>query len=962
MRRRALSIRVLFGTLLTLVMALAGALFSVTILQRDTAADRTAAEHARVTSFGLSDQMRQSSNDLTRMVRLYVTTGDARYRRFYEEILAIRRGRAPRPVGYDSSFWDRVLADGGDRVTHGPPVSLPGLMRRARFAPGEFTALNASLRASDGLAQLERRVMDTVAARIVRGTGAGYLEAVAPQYRRLVDASYHVQKRRIMAAIERFTALVDARTTRRSEQLQTRTDHLLVAQSAILILLGLVVLVLLTLAVRMIARPLQRLTAVTRRITGGDWSGRAPADGVLELRRLAGDFNAMADAVQRDLAARRAAEEEARDAGRRLRTIADRVPGAVFQFHVDADDALSVRFASRDASVHGVAANQGVDFPAVARAVLADDRGAWLDSMVAAARSGDTWHHEYRIYTPTGEVAWMQAQAEARAWPNGSGDLYGYVADVTERKALEADLRQARADAEAADRAKSRFLAMMSHELRTPLVAVTGTLEILALRRLDDEQRDLVDVATRSARSLLAVIGDVLDFSKIEAGHLDLVVAPVALGALVDDLAAQYRQAAAGKGLSITTVRDPRLAAGHEADPVRLRQVLGNLVANAVKFTDVGGVTLRTEVVEGGSDARSQRVAICVTDTGVGITAADQAELFSPFTQAASGTTRRTDGTGLGLVISRQIVDAMGGEVSLSSAAGTGTTVRVELPLATTTPPGADDDQPVPQLARAVAGREEAARDGSLLLLVEDHPVNREIIQRQLRAMGFACDVAGDADAALALCGQTRYGLVLSDINLPGTDGYGLARALRDLEAGRGQGRTPLVALTASALRGERDRCRAAGMDDLVVKPATLATLAQTLQRWLPHLAWSRPAAGPGAGAPQGGLAVDSEVLDELTGGDPALREQITLRYLESLTTDLAALHTALDHGDVAGVRRHAHQIAGASRMVGAHEVAADAAGIELLAGDPDPDPHAVQTLAAELAEHASLTPMKGRN
>src|SRR5436190_7954621 len=169
MASRPPSIRVLFGTLLALVMLLAAGLFSVTILQRDTATQRTAAEHQRVTSFRLSDQMRQSSNDLTRMVRLYVETGERRYRRYYDEILAIRRGEAPRPSNYDSSFWDRVLADGEALIETGPPISLTELMRRAHFSRAEFTALDASLRASDHLARLEERVMDEVAPRIARG-------------------------------------------------------------------------------------------------------------------------------------------------------------------------------------------------------------------------------------------------------------------------------------------------------------------------------------------------------------------------------------------------------------------------------------------------------------------------------------------------------------------------------------------------------------------------------------------------------------------------------------------------------------------------------------------------------------------------------------------------------------------------------------------------------------------------
>jgi signal transduction histidine kinase/CheY-like chemotaxis protein/HPt (histidine-containing phosphotransfer) domain-containing protein len=949
------TIRVLFGTLLTLVMLLAAGLFSVTILQRDTAARRTDAEHQRVTSFRLSDQMRQSSNDLTRMVRLYVTTGEPRYRRYYDEILAIRRGQAPRPPDYDSSYWDRVLGAGRGEGRSGPPTSLTELMRRARFSRAEFAALNASLRASDRLAGLEERVMDAVAPRIARGVDRAYLGDVAPQYRRLVDDAYHREKRRIMNAIEHFTRLVDDRTSSRSAALGSRTQALLVSQTGILVLLALALLVTLTLAARTIAAPLARLTAVTRRIAGGDWSQRAPAAGVAELRGLAGDFNDMADAVERDLAGRRRAELQAREASERLRTIADRVPGAVFQFHVDVDGALSVRFASRDNSVHGVTGDEDVDFPSVARAVVADDRGAWLDSMVAAARAGGPWQHEYRIRTGPSEVAWMQAQAVGQPAGDGSGELYGYVADVSERKALEVALRAAREAAESADRAKSSFLAMMSHELRTPLVAVTGTLEVLALGALDGEQRALVDVATRSARSLLGVIGDVLDLSKIEAGHLDLVAVATEVGALVQDVVLQHRLATPGDAVVVRASIDERLATRHDVDPVRLRQVLGNLVGNAVKFTREGSIDVRLEVCR--EDAGVQHVALTVRDTGIGVSRADQQRLFAPFEQAAGGDAPHGGGTGLGLVICRQLVEAMGGRVEMASELGCGTTMRVELalPVVATEPRAAAGDDDAPAARRPLPSRDEAEREGSLLLLVEDHPVSREILALQLETIGFVTDVAADAGVALERFAGCRYGLVVTDIGLPGADGYELARGLRALEARAGRARVPVVALTASALRGERERCADAGMDDLVVKPATLAMLSRTLRRWLPHVVW--PAiASAGTGAPAAAAPViDQSALDELTGADEQLNRDIVTRYLASLGTDLDALGQALHDGDVGELRRHAHRIVGASRTVGAHAVAAQASRLEHAARSAH-DAAELERLARELRETAALS------
>ena len=951
--RRALSIRQLLAVLLVIVLVLSTLLSLVTLLQVQTATDRTNAERQRVTSFRLSDQMRQSSNDLTRMVRLYVTTGDPRYREYYDQILDIRSGDARRPTDYDSSFWDHVLANPNEAIQTGPPASLVELMRRAQFEPEEFAALNASLRASNGLAVLETEVMERVAPRIARGVDADYLQDVDDENRLLVDAEYHRQKDVIMAAIDEFTALVDARTERRAAQLQTRTDRLLAAQTAILIVLIGTLLATLVIARRSIVRPLSKLAEATQRITRGDWSQRPTPAGVQELAQLAGDFNEMADAVQRDLAARRRAEREAREASNRLQTIADRVPGAVFQFHVDPEGAFSVRFASRHGSIHRVDGNQDVDFPGMARAVLPEDRGGWLDSMLLAARTGGTWQREYRIASPDGGIRWMQGQALAQRNEDGSADLYGYVADLTERKMLEADLRRAREDAEAADRAKSAFLAMMSHELRTPLVAVTGTLEILALSDLDPRQRELVDVAMGSARALLSVIGDVLDFSKIEAGFLDLSPSTVRVGPLVEDIAAQYRHVAAARGLALSTAVDDRLAPAHEVDAARLRQILGNLIGNALKFTREGGVEIAVQVLAGAAGDAEQRVAFEVRDTGIGISDEDQRRLFKPFTQASVDNARSSEGTGLGLAIVRQLVEAMDGEVTLRSAVARGTTVRVELGLpvgsADDVEPGIGEARVTFTGRRSLPSREAAVREGSLLLLVEDNAVNRQVLAGQLEAIGFRVDVAADAQQALALYAAGSYGLVFTDIQLPHVDGYELARRLRRAEAEAGAPRVPLLALTASALQGELERCRDAGMDDIVTKPTTMDILAGTLRRWLPDVPWPAGEQASADGALRVPPAVDASALDEMAAGDQALGAQILASYAESVREDLLALTAALELGDRQDLRRRAHQILGASRVVGAWAVADTAERLEHAAVAPATPAEDLELLLHEL-------------
>ena len=326
----------------------------------------------------------------------------------------------------------------------------------------------------------------------------------------------------------------------------------------------------------------------------------------------------------------------------------------------------------------------------------------------------------------------------------------------------------------------------------------------------------------------------------------------------------------------------------------------------------------------GEAGRRHSSSSIEVQDTGIGVSAEDQARLFEPFEQAGAQDARRAGGTGLGLVICRQLVEAMGGRVAMTSELGRGTTMRVELALAVAEAQDGDGLDGGPLERRALPARADAEREGSLLLLVEDHPVNREILALQLEAIGFQTDTAADAEDALAQFERSRYGLVFTDIQLPGADGYELARRVRALEASGGRGRAPVVALTASALSGERERCAAAGMDDVVVKPATLATLAQTLRRWLPDGVWSDAGAQPVAGP-----AIDQSALDELTGGDEDLNRDIVTRYLQSLGDDLEALWQALRDGDADALRRQAHRIAGASRTVGAHAVAAQAARLE---------------------------------
>ena len=830
-RRGAPTIRRRLGALLATLGVLVGALFVVATLQLRASDAQARAENERNRSFRLADSMRKSSNDLTQMVRLYVATGEPRYRSYYDEILAIRSGTAPRPVDYDSSFWDRVLAEGTGFVEYGQPESLVDRMRAARFTEAEFNALNASLRASNNLAQLELEAMDRVVRRIGQGVGGTYFSDIAPEYQRLVDAFYLTEKGVIMSAIDDFVALVEARTLRAVENAQSTTRTLSLVQIGILGLIVLVAVVAMVRASRILLRPLSELAAATEQVAAGNYGRRVSIRGVCELEVLASAFNSMAMAIQSDVARRERAEQEA---------------------------------------------------------------------------------------------------------------------------------VQARAAAEEANEAKSTFVAAMSHEIRTPMIGVTGMLEVLAQTELNPEQENMLSTALGSAQVLLQIIGDILDFSKIEAGKLELAPAAFMVRPLAESAVQTFFHTASAKGVRVSCSVDADIAPAHLGDALRIRQILSNFISNSVKFTSSGRIDLKVRALE--DDGVTQRLEFSVADTGIGVAPERQRELFQEFVQADAGTAARSGGTGLGLVICRRLATLMAGDVRMESAPGQGTTMYLETRLPIADPDaveaaGAALGGAAVLLKRPKPPRDVAEREGSVLLLAEDHPINRRVLLHQLGIIGFHVDVAEDGREALELFARGRYGLVLTDLNMPLMDGFELAGAIRRREAEAGLSPTPIVALSANVMPEEVAKCAAAGMDDFAAKPTSMPVLADKLRRWMPHIEWPGPEMPSSTGsseaevsaASQPGIDVDRAVLDELTGGDAELADAILADYVNSSGSDLAALRAALADGNADDVRRHAHRMKGASRTVGAHQVTTLAAELESSASAPDQDWRALRSTAQDL-------------
>ncbi len=513
-----------------------------------------------------------------------------------------------------------------------------------------------------------------------------------------------------------------------------------------------------------------------------------------------------------------------------------------------------------------------------------------------------------------GDLGWGTTSlwVEGVNWLRSTGYLIGFSAVAVGMNYVRGRtlvrMEELRLAAERASRAKTEFLANMSHEVRTPMNGVLGLSALLLDTKLDGKQEKMITAIRESADALIGIVNDILDFSQLQKGQVDLAHAPFDMSVLIDGVTALMRPRAAAKGLQLDSEMKGFTSRPFIGDGGRIRQVLLNFVNNAIKFTESGGVLISAEVVESADPAR---IRLSVRDTGVGIPEESLLRIFTRYEQSGGGSNRSSGGNGLGLAITKQLVDLMGGKLGVKSTVNEGTSFWVEIDLETA-------PEETLRVADSTGVGDRLIREGARVLVAEDNPTSRMVTEALLKKLSCRVDIAVDGREALKKVKANDYDVVFMDCYMPLIDGFlATQRIRRSLK----NEMLPVIALTASVTEEDRARCLEAGMNDMIGKPVRISMLAKALERWVP-VPGSRSMRPVSTIPPPAALDLNMvRQLVSLDGEDDDFIQDVMVSYVEQLKASVKKLSETLDDGDVENAHLTAHSIKGASKQIGATRV-----------------------------------------